>query len=72
MFTDDTWEHYFYVDLLADLGLLAISVCLVTMYSVLVLGGCSPIHFRAFSAMVGVICVFLSTTTGYAISFGTG
>ena len=52
MFTDDTWEYYFFVDVLNDLGLLAIAIFLVTIYSYFVLGGCSPIHFRSLSSIV--------------------
>ena len=72
MFTDDTWEYYFFVDVLSDLGLLAIAVFLVTFYSYFVLGGCSPIHCRSRSALVGTMCVFLATSAGYAVAFGTG
>ena len=60
------------MDTLGDLGLMLGAVVLVFIYSVFVLGGCSPVHFRALSAIIGIGCVFLSIMAGYAIAFGCG
>ena len=45
---------------------------LVTTYSLFVLGSCSPVHFRMVTALIGLSCVMLATTSGYGLSFAFG
>ena len=72
MFSGTTWEMAFVADAIGDGVYMGSAIVLITIYSYIVLGSCSPIHFRAFSAMVGLMCVLLATTSGYALSFATG
>ena len=55
-----------------DLVLIAIAGSLVLLYSFLVLGSFSTIHFRAVTSIVGMACVLLSITSGYGIAFALG
>ena len=48
------------------------AICMVSVYSIFVLGGCSPVHFRSASAGVGLLCILLATVSGYSISFYFG
>lgn len=48
------------------------AICLISIYSVLVLGNCSPIHFRAVSSGIGILCVILSTVDGYSLAAACG
>ena len=57
---------------MADGILLATSITLIITYSFFVLGGCSPIHMRAVTALVGISCVILSALAGYGVSFYAG
>ena len=52
-----------------DMALLGTAVVLVSLYSYAVLGSFSPVHFRACTAGIGMFCVLISITAGYAISF---
>ena len=72
VFTYDTWTRHFVADALADVVLLAIAVVLVSLYSYTVLGSFNPILFRACTAFVGILCVMISITSGYALAFGLG
>ena len=45
---------------------------MIFIYSLCVLGACSPIHMRALSAIVGLTCVGLSIASGYGIAFIQG
>ena len=67
--TWDAWERSFLADIAGDAGLLAVAVALVTTYSFFVLGALSPVHFRACTAMVGMLCVVLGAASGYAVAF---
>ena len=58
--------------LFGDFGLVATAIVFIFVYANLVLGTCSPIHFRVVSAMVGIFCVMISITAGYGISFAAG
>ena len=55
-------------DAFEDSGLLAIAIALVSIYSYLVLGGFSPILFRSYTAFVGILCVLVSVSSGYALA----
>ena len=68
VFTFDTWERHFMADAFEDSGLLAIAIALVSIYSYLVLGGFSPILFRSYTAFVGILCVLVSVSSGYALA----
>ena len=71
-FSGTMWEMSFINEVTFDAVFLFSAIMLITSYSYFVLGSCSPIHFRALSAMVGLTCVLLATTSGYAISFAFG
>ena len=47
VFTTGSWEAMFKKDILKDLVLMLYAMILVTCYSIVVLGGCSPIHMRS-------------------------
>ena len=66
------WEESFIDDAKYDAVFLLSAIILITIYSYFVLGSCSPLHFRALAAMVGLSCVLLATTSGYAIAFSFG
>ena len=66
------FEEAFIEDAKYDAVFLLSAIILITAYSYFVLGSFSPIHFRALSAMVGLSCVLLATTSGYAIAFAAG
>ena len=51
---------------------MAIAGFLVLIYSFLVLGSFSAVHFRAVTSIVGMSCVLLSITSGYGIAFALG
>ena len=72
VFTTGSWEAMFKKDILKDLVLMLYAMVLVTMYSIVVLGGCSPIHMRSSLAIFGIICVIVATTSGYGLSFLCG
>ena len=72
MFTLDGWEVDFLGVVTTDIILLGVAVCLVSVYSYIVLGSFSPIHFRAATAGIGMFCVLISITAGYAICFLSG
>ena len=72
MFSIHAWEASFTNSAMEDTLLLIVAVCLVTVYTCIVLGSCSPVHFRAVSAGLGIMCVFLATASGYSISFFFG
>ena len=71
-FTYDTWERHFRANVFADGVLMSVAITLVSIYSYLVLGSFSPILFRAYTALVGILCVMISITSGYALAFGLG
>ena len=71
-FSGTMFTEAFLDDAKYDAVFLLSAIMLITLYSYFVLGSCSPIHFRALSAMVGLSCVLLATTSGYAISFAAG
>ena len=58
--------------LIADAPLVASAILLVAVYTLFVLGSCSPIHFRAASTGTGTVCLLLSITSGYGVAFATG
>ena len=72
VFTFDGWEVDFLGVVTTDIILLAVAVCLVSVYSYIVLGSFSPVHFRAVTAAVGMFCVLISIAAGYAICFLAG
>ena len=45
-----------------------LAIVLIFVYSNLVLGNCSPIHFRSASASVGIFCVAVSVLSGYGLA----
>lgn len=59
-------------DVVGDIILMLYAMVLVTSYSIVVLGGCSPIHMRSSLAGTGIICVILSTASGFGCSFALG
>lgn len=49
-----------------------ISVTLVAVYSIIFLGGCSPIHFRSAAAGIALLCVGLSFGSSSGICYLVG
>ena len=72
MFSISSWEVLLIDDVVGDLIMMGISLSLVTIYSLFVLGSCSPVHFRCVTALIGLTCVLLATTAGYGMSFAAG
>ena len=72
MFSISSWEVAFLSDVFADIGLMMLALSLVSTYSLLALGSCSPVHFRTLAALVGICCVILSLLAGYGLSFAAG
>jgi len=55
-----------------DIALLGVAVTLVSLYSYLVLGSFSPVHFRFVTGLIGMSCVLISITAAYAGAFAMG
>ena len=47
-------------DIKGDLGLISVSIGLVSLYCILFMGSFSPVHFRSVAAVVTLFCVVLS------------
>ena len=50
-FSDQIWEAKFLASLFGDFGLVATAIVFIFIYANLVLGTCSPIHFRVVSRL---------------------
>lgn len=59
----------FLVGVKDDLVLIQIATFLVGGYTILFLGSCSPIHCRALSSLVGLLCIGISYFSGFGIMF---
>ena len=68
----EVWNKYAIDDFTSDAILIACSVMLIYLYSLIVLGSCSPIHMRVVSAVIGLCCIGLSILSGYGIAIYTG
>ena len=55
-----------------SMQLIYIAVVLLTVYLVLAIGSCSPIHCRLLLAIWGIIVVLLSTVAGHGLCFALG
>lgn len=55
-----------------DLGLVQISVSLVAVYTIIFMGGCSPIHFRSAAAGITLLCVGLSFGASNGLAYLVG
>lgn len=55
-----------------DFFLIAMSIVLVSTYTVFILGGCSPVHFRACSAGVGLFCIAFAYASCQYVAFALG
>ena len=69
---DKIWETSFISEATGDGILLGSALLLIYIYSIAVLGSCSPVHMRIISAVIGLTCVGLSIGAGYGISFLAG
>ena len=69
MFSTTAWEYSIIGDIVEDVTRMLIALTMISTYSMLVLGSCSPVHFRAVTSMVGLSCVVLAGTAGYGLSF---
>jgi len=49
-----------------------VSVLLVALYCILMMGGCSPIHFRSGAAAIAIFCVILSYLASSGLAFYMG
>ena len=50
----------FAADIKGDLGLISVSIGLVSLYCIMFMGSFSPVHFRSVAAMITLFCVVLS------------
>ena len=66
------WEESFLKETAMDVTLLGSALLLIFIYSIVVLGSCSPIHMRLVSAMIGLSCVGISLASGYGVAFYLG
>ena len=55
-----------------DANLIGVAIVLMLLYSLLVLGSCSPIHMRFVSAILGLCCIGISTLSGYGLAVYAG
>ena len=72
VFNQAVWLNDFVGEVGGDAVLMLTALIMIYIYSLSVLGSCSPIHMRVISAMVGLFCVGLSIAAGYGISFFMG
>jgi len=59
-------------DVSDDVVLFSIAVGLVGVYTLLALGGLSPIHMRCTLTLMGLLCIGLAASSGIAITFYFG
>ena len=71
------WTSYgltesFGKDIRSDLKYIQVSLLLVALYSIIMLGSCSPLHFRSAAAGITMLCVGLSygASCGFAYLVG--
>jgi len=62
-FTRQAFRESFRKNIGDDLILIAASIVLVSFYSIIVLGGCSPVHMRSLVAGFGLLTILLSYTS---------
>ena len=72
LYTNSGVFQAFSSDLAGDLIFVQFALLLIVMYSVIFMGGCSPIHCRVALAIFGVFCIILSYLTGFGICFMYG
>ena len=48
------------------------AACSILVYSFIVIGALSPVHFRSVTSMMGIVCIFLSIGSGYGLALGLG
>ena len=72
MFTSFGLTESFGNDIRSDLVLLQVSLCLVTVYCIVAMGSCSPLHFRSAAAGISLLCVGLAygASSGFAFLIG--
>lgn len=71
-FTRDAFREAFRKNIGDDFILISLSIVLVATYSVIVLGGCSPIHMRTTVAAAGIITIAFAYTSCQYIAFALG
>ena len=72
IYTETGFKEAFDSNLQNDITYAYSAMVLVSCYSLLFLGSCSPIHCRTCPAFLGIICVFLSYFSGFSIMFYFG
>jgi hypothetical protein len=55
-----------------DMDRMVVSGILVVSYTIIVLGGCSPVHFRTVITFVGLGCIFLAVRASEHIPIAMG
>lgn len=60
LYTSKGLRDSFASDIKGDLGLISISIGLVSLYCILFMGSFSPVHFRSVAAVITLFCVVLS------------
>ena len=68
VFSEWLWERQALGEVVGDFGLVMLSIIMIFLYANMVLGSCSPLHFRSASASIGIFCVVLSVMSGYGLA----
>ena len=72
MFSPGLLSESFSTDILADLAWVQVSIALVSVYCIVFMGSCSPIHFRSAAAGITILCVILSYAAANGLSYMVG
>ena len=71
-FDGKIWEISFIATAGTETVLMLTALLFIYIYSIFVLGSCSPIHMRIITAVIGLSCVGLSIGSGYGLAFLSG
>lgn len=72
MFTLQGLYAAFKDDINYDFNLIFLAIFLVAIYTICVLGNCSPMHCRCVVALVGLLCIILAYTAGFGFMYIVG
>ena len=72
VFSGQGWSDSLMEDFAYDLNLVTFAIILVGIYTMFMLGNCSPMHCRCLVALTGLICVLLSYAAGFGFMFICG
>jgi len=72
LFSAGGFSQAFSNDILGDLTLVQVSITLVAVYTILFMGGFSPIHFRSAAAGITLLCVGFSYAASAGLAYMLG